>query len=165
MLIGTYEHNLDGKNRVFVPVKFRDELGNNFIYKFHASKYPSIQLYSQKQFESARDEALMRARSPIEKRNILAQFYLGTGEASYDGQGRIVLNQLVTNQAGISKQCIFVGFGDYVEIMSPENYQEYLSSITASNTAAEQALEDESAIYYQYQSEGKFLNLGSINEV
>ena len=34
------------------------------------------------------------------------------------------------------------------------------SALTASNAADEQALEDEASVYRQYQSEGKFLNIG-----
>ena len=160
MFIGTFEHNLDGKNRVILPVKFRNGLGEEFICKFHASKYPSIQLYNAEQFERSRDEALMRARTPIEKRNILAQFHLGTDTASCDGQGRVVLNQMITEAAEIEKNCIFVGFGEYIEVMSPANYKKYLASVTAANAADEQALEDEADVYRKYQSEGKFLNLG-----
>ena len=160
MFIGTFEHNLDGKNRVFLPARFRKELGDEFIYKFHASKYPSIQLYNADEFNKARDEALMRARTPVEKRNILAQYHMGTDIANCDSQGRVVLNQMVTTAAEIEKACIFVGFGDYVEVMSPANYKKYLASITASNAADEQALEDEASVYRQYQSEGKFLNIG-----
>ena len=160
MFIGTFEHNLDGKNRVILPVKFRKGLGEEFICKFHASKYPSVQLYNADEFERSREEALMRARTPVEKRNVLAQFHLGTDTASFDSQGRVVLNQLVASAAEIEKTCIFVGFGDYVEVMSPANYKKYLASITAANAADEQALEDEAEVYRKYQSEGKFLNLG-----
>ena len=31
MLIGEYTHNLDAKGRVFMPAKFRDDLGESFI--------------------------------------------------------------------------------------------------------------------------------------
>ena len=160
LFVGTFEHSLDGKNRVILPVKFRKGLGEEFICKFHASKYPSIQLFNSEQFEQAREEALMRARTPIEKRNILAQFHLGTDTASCDAQGRVVLNQLVTQSAEIEKTCIFVGFGDYVEVMSPSNYKKYLASITASNVADEQALEDEQKKYREHQANGDFLSLG-----
>ena len=160
MFLGTFEHNLDGKNRVILPVKFRKGLGEEFICKFHASKYPSIQLYNAEQFERSREEALMRARTPIEKRNILAQFHLGTDTASCDSQGRVVINQMIAEAAEIEKTCIFVGFGEYIEVMSPSNYKKYLASVTAANAADEQALEDEAAVYRKYQSEGKFLNLG-----
>ena len=57
VLIGTYEHNIDGKNRLFVPAKFRAVLGGEFIFKVCRSKYPSIQLYSKAQFQKEVDEA------------------------------------------------------------------------------------------------------------
>ena len=31
MLIGSYEHSLDAKGRVFMPAKFRDELGSEIV--------------------------------------------------------------------------------------------------------------------------------------
>ena len=31
MLIGEYSHSIDAKGRVFIPAKFREELGENFI--------------------------------------------------------------------------------------------------------------------------------------
>ncbi len=161
MLIGTYEHNLDGKNRVFIPAKFRDDLGENFIYTYHSSKYPSIQLYSKQGFEDALEEALEEAKDRTEKRNIRAEFMMGAGEASYDSQGRVIFSQIVTRQAGIEKQCIFVGFGDYVEVMSPENYNKYLESITLNNTLDEEAIESEKKILRSYKSEGKLLNIKS----
>ena len=160
LFVGTYEHTLDGKNRVILPVKFRKGLGEEFICKLHASKYPSVQLYNAEEFERSREEALMRARSPIEKRNILAQFHLGTDTAGCDSQGRVVLNQMITEAAEIEKTCIFVGFGEYIEVMSPANYKKYLASITASHVADEEALEKEEDVYRQYQAEGKFLSLG-----
>lgn len=160
MFIGTFEHTLDGKNRVILPVKFRKGLGEEFICKFHASKYPSVQLYNAEEFERSRDEALMRARTPIEKRNILAQFHLGTDTASCDSQGRVVLNQMITEAAEIEKTCIFVGFGDYIEVMSPANYKKYLASVTAGNVADEEALESEADVYREHQAKGDFLSLG-----
>ena len=31
MLIGEYEHSLDSKNRIIMPSKFRDDIGEKFI--------------------------------------------------------------------------------------------------------------------------------------
>lgn len=159
MLIGTYEHNLDGKNRVFVPAKFRDELGETVYYTFHSSKYPSIQLYSKQGFEEALEEALLEAKDRTERRNIRAEFMMGAGEVTYDSQGRVVLSPLTTKKAEIEKQCIFVGFVDYVEVMSPENYNKYLESISKNNVLDEEAIESEKKLLRTYKAEGKLLNL------
>ena len=116
MLIGTYEHNIDGKNRLFVPAKFRAILGNEFIFKVNRSKYPSIQLYSKAQFQKEVDEALRGVTAEVLKRNIKAQKYLGTGEAVCNAQGRIVLGGETAKIAKLDKASILTGFGDYVEI-------------------------------------------------
>ena len=31
MLMGEYHHNIDDKNRLIIPSKFREELGNEFV--------------------------------------------------------------------------------------------------------------------------------------
>ncbi len=160
MFIGTFEYNLDGKNRVFLPARFRKGLGDEFIYKISGSKYPSIQLYNIDEFEKSREEALMRARNKVDKRNILAEYHLGTDIATCDSQGRFILNQLVTKTAEIEKTCIFVGFGDYIEVMSPANYNKYIRSIADNNAADEQALEDEREVYRDHLRQGHFLNAG-----
>ena len=160
VLIGTYEHNIDGKNRLFVPAKFRAILGNEFIFKVNRSKYPSIQLYSKAQFQKEVDEALAKITDEYNKKRAEAKRYLGAGEAVCDAQGRIVLTGMAAKIAKLEKSCVLTGFGDYVEVMSPSNYKKYLASITASNAADEQALEDEKNVYRQYQAEGQFLNAG-----
>ena len=73
MLIGTYEHNIDGKNRLFVPAKFRAILGNEFIFKVNRSKYPSIQLYSKAQFQKEVDEALAKITDEYNKKRAEAK--------------------------------------------------------------------------------------------
>ena len=159
MLIGTYEHNLDGKNRVFIPAKFREELGETFYYTFYGSEYPSIQLYSKQGFKDALDEELEKAKDSGEKRAIKAKLLMAAGEASYDNQGRVVFNPMATKKAGIEKQCVFVGFFDYVEVMSPETYEKYLGAITLDSTLDEEASANEKKVYREYKSSGKLLGL------
>ena len=40
MFFGEYQHTLDAKGRMFVPAKFRDELGEKFIADINAIPYP-----------------------------------------------------------------------------------------------------------------------------
>lgn len=164
VLIGTYEHNIDGKNRLFVPAKFRAVLGNEFIFKICRSKYPSVQLYSRDQFRKEVDEALKGVTAEVLKRNIKAQKYLGTGEAVCDAQGRIVLGGETAKLAKLEKACILTGFGDYVEIMSPEVYEAYNTSLLEAAMAEEEAFFAQEEIRNEKRSEGAYLDTDNKTE-
>ncbi len=164
-LVGTYEHNIDGKNRLFVPAKFRNILGNEFIYRVRRSKYPSIQLYSKKQFFKEAEEAVEGIVDEMEKKIILNKKYLGTGEADCDAQGRIVISSYLAKMAKLEKECVLTGFGDFVEIMSADVYVAY-------NDALLEAAEREEEAYYQQEelrnkrrAEGAYLDLAVKTEV
>lgn len=159
VLIGTYEHNIDGKNRLFVPAKFRLFLGNEFIYKVCRSKYPSIQLYSRAQFEKDVEKALENVSEEVLRRRILASKYLGTGEATCDSQGRIVISSSLARLARLEKECILSGFGEYVEIMSPEVYSEYNASLFEAVTLEEDSYFKQEELRCEKRSEGAYLDL------
>ena len=160
MFIGTFEHNMDSKNRVFVPAKFREELGESFYYKLYPSeKYPSIQLYSKEEFRRQFEDPVSGISNLAKKRNLLAQVYLGTDDATVDNQGRISIGSVIARKAGLEKCCIFVGFGSYVELMSPDSYDKYLDKMCESNSEDEAALAAEEAVYRRLRSEGKLLGL------
>ena len=90
MLSGIYEHNIDGKNRVFIPAKFREIMGDEYTYKLCPSKYPSIQLFSKEHYNKLYPETEFDTANPIKDRNLRAGRNLGKGDATCDGQGRIV---------------------------------------------------------------------------
>ncbi|MBO7319698.1 MAG: hypothetical protein J6V06_06755 [Clostridia bacterium] len=163
-MIGTYEHNIDGKNRLFVPAKFRAVLGSEFIFKICRSKYPSVQLYSKAQFQKEVDEALRGVTAEVLRRNIKAQKYLGTGEAVCDAQGRIVLGGETAKLAKLEKACILTGFGDYVEIMSPEVYEAYNASLLEAAVAEEEAYFAQEELRNEKRSEGAYLETNSTEE-
>ena len=40
--VGSYSHSLDAKKRVFIPAKFREELGNEFYITRKFDPYLSV---------------------------------------------------------------------------------------------------------------------------
>ena len=160
MFVGTYEHNMDSKNRVFVPAKFREELGDSFYYKLYASKEcPSIQLYSKDEFRRKFEEPARASLNQAESKILYGKIYMGVDEANVDNQGRISIGSVIARKAGLEKCCIFVGFGSYVELMSPDSYDKYLDKMCESNSEDEAALAAEEAVYRRLRSEGKLLGL------
>lgn len=157
MLIGTYEHNIDGKNRVFVPSKFRDEMGDEYIYRLCPSKYPSIQLYKKDYYFSLFPQKEVDIDNIVQDRRMRAKRIMGNGDASCDGQGRIIINPMIAKLAKLEKQCVFVGFETYVEIMSPETYENYLMSLYEDYIDEEEAYEEEEKRVRELRRQGAFI--------
>ncbi len=157
-LVGTYEHNIDGKNRLFVPAKFRAILGTEFIYKVRRTKFPSIQLYSKAQFFKEVEEALAGAKDDYTKRKIRDAKFFGTGDASCDAQGRIVIGASLGRAAKLDKACVLTGYGDFVEIMSADIYDAYGESLTMASEMEEASYEKENELRCQRRAEGAYLD-------
>ena len=156
---GIYEHNIDGKNRVFIPAKFREIMGDNYIYKLCPSKYPSIQLFSRDHYNELYPQTEVDTANPIKDRNMRAGRNLGKGESTCDAQGRIVISPLISRLAKLQKQCVFVGFETYVEIMDPEVYEAFLLSQCEEYQLEEESYKMEESKKREFRSEGAFISL------
>ena len=126
MLTGEFTHSVDSKNRMFVPAKFRDELGDTFVIsKSVRGNY--LQLLSMSEWEAylAPIKALPRSKSADTLR------YLNRSAAivSPDAQGRVVLTPALLEYAGITKNAVIVGCGDYAEIWSAEYNTELIEGV------------------------------------
>lgn len=126
MLTGEFTHSVDSKNRMFVPAKFRDELGDTFVIsKSVRGNY--LQLLSMSEWEAylAPIKALPRSKSADTLR------YLNRSAAivSPDAQGRVVLTPALLEYAGITKNAVIVGCGDYAEIWSEEYNTELIEGV------------------------------------
>ncbi len=157
-LVGTYEHNIDGKNRLFVPAKFRAILGSEFIYKVQRTKFPSIQLYSKTQFFKEVEEALAGVKDEYRKRKIRDAKFFGTGEATCDAQGRIVISASLGRAAKLDKECVLTGYGDFVEIMSAEIYDAYGEELCRSAEMEEASYSKEEELRCQRRADGIYLD-------
>ena len=135
MLIGTYRHQLDEKNRVRFPSKFKDELKTGFIVAkgtngclFAFSKEKFEELY-QKLSEIPMFDS--EAQKPI--RALLSSAF----ETEEDKQGRILLPQELRNYAKFTKNVVTIGVGNRVEIWSEEVFDDYNTSDSYDEAASE----------------------------
>lgn len=161
MLYGTYEHNIDGKNRIFMPAKFRSELGDDYVYRLYDSGYPTIQVFSRSYYEAQALKDVPGGAMSVQGRRILARCYMGVSECTCDATGRIVLSSVIAKKAGLVKECIVVGFGTYVEIMSAESYDKALTAMSEDNRKEEESYQAEEEIIRNLRSEGAYVDLGN----
>ncbi len=119
MFTGEFEHSVDSKNRIFVPAKFREELGETFMV-VRDIRRPILKMYSLEAWQ----EYLVPIRAQERKISEKALRYLhrNAAQVSPDSQGRIVLSASLLAYAEIKKEAMVVGCSDYCEIWSLDNY-------------------------------------------
>jgi len=117
MFMGEYNHTLDLKNRIIVPSKFRDELGENFVIS--AGLDGCLYLTKKCDWE-AFSKRLSELPFTAETRKLQRHFMRYAQECEPDKQGRINVPQNLKELAGLEKDVVLLGSGTKVEIWSKE---------------------------------------------
>ena len=131
MLIGQYQHNIDAKNRVIVPAKFREDLGE----RFYVTKGLDGCLFvlSEEGWKRLQDKIVAM---PMSKARQLQRFFFsGAAEVEPDKQGRILIPQPLRDYASIEKDVTFIGTGDRAEIWSTEYWTQFNDNLTEDSIA------------------------------
>ena len=136
MFIGQYRHNLDAKNRLIVPAKFRDGLGESFVVTKGLDGCLSI--YTADKWTDMISQLERIPSTKKEARQYLRSLTSKAVECSLDNQGRIQLPQFLLATADITKSCVVVGVADHVEIWPEEAWDSYDEDASSSfETVAE----------------------------
>ncbi len=123
MLLGEYNHNLDTKGRIAVPMKFREKLSagaiitrgiDNCLFVFAANEW-------QKLAERLVALPLAQANSRAFTRLMLA----GAMDVELDTQGRILVPDYLRAYAGLKKEVVVTGLYNRVEIWNAERWSAY----------------------------------------
>jgi len=120
MLTGKYNHSLDSKNRLIIPSKLKEQLGEKVTILRGSDK--CLTVYSEEEWESYAKKISELAKTKV--REITRYIYSNSIEVQPDSQGRVMLPQEMLAFAGITKNVITVGCGRYVEIWAEEIWNE-----------------------------------------
>ena len=134
MFTGEYEHSVDTKNRIFVPAKFREELGESFIIS-RDLRGKRLKIFSQAGWEAYIAPILEQERRISEK--AMRYLHRNAVQVSPDSQGRVVLTRELLGYAEIEKNAVIVGCSTYAEIWSAENWAAELEGESAEDIRAE----------------------------
>ncbi len=117
MLVGEFKHNLDAKGRVFVPAKFRADLGESFIVAKSSKGFLMMMSEDQWDIMYEKIDALALQMGDKETSRWFAKNSMPT---EIDTQGRISISLDQRNYAGLQKEISFIGRRKYVEIWSTD---------------------------------------------
>lgn len=118
MLIGTYRHSIDAKKRMRIPSKFKSELGSNCIITKGTGA--NLMVFSSEGFENLYEKLSNISIFDDEAQKPVRKFLSSAFEAEEDAQGRILLPKELVAHAEITKNIVFVGTGNRVEIWAEE---------------------------------------------
>lgn len=123
MFLGEYRHNLDAKNRLFIPAKFREELGESFVIA-KLMRGECLRVCSVAEWDKYIEPIRNMKRKDSEK--IFRALTKEAIQVSPDAQGRVVLSSALVEKAALEKNAVIIGCNDYVEIWSEAAYQRML---------------------------------------
>lgn len=120
MFVGEHYNRIDEKGRLTVPVKFRFELGEEFVLTRGFDG--CLTLYPQEPWNKFADKLLHLPTTNKEGRKLTRFFVAGACICTLDKQGRILVPENLRNSAGLTKDVVLAGALDHIEIWSKEKW-------------------------------------------
>lgn len=123
MFIGQYNHSIDEKGRMNMPVKFRREVSSGVVVTRGLDH--CLFVYPKAQWQEMAEKL---AQLPITKKSSRAFARLmlaGAWDAELDSQGRIMLPEYLRQYAQIKKHVVVAGLYNRVEIWDEQAWGEY----------------------------------------
>ncbi len=126
---GEQRHTVDSKNRLFVPSKYREELGTQVVVaKSITAK--CIWVYSKENWEKF--EERINSIPQIEAAPVISWLYANSEDLEIDSQGRLALPVKFVKYAGIIKNIVSAGARDHLEIWEENEFDNFIDSADVS---------------------------------
>ncbi|MGI6094224.1 MAG: division/cell wall cluster transcriptional repressor MraZ [Lachnospiraceae bacterium] len=122
MFMGEYSHTIDAKGRLIIPVKYREELGDQFILTRGLDGCLSI--YPMKEWHQLEEKLKALPLNDKNARTFTRFFVSGATLCELDKQGRILVPSTLREFAGLTKDVVVCGTNDRIEIWSKEKWTE-----------------------------------------
>lgn len=116
-MTGKYRHSIDGKGRLFVPSKLREELGEAFYVTIGLQH--SLMILTEAGWRALEDK---KQSLPMAQAQSLRFVFANAVRCEPDKQGRILLPAELRSYANLTQEAVITGFGDKAEIWDAAAY-------------------------------------------
>ena len=123
MFGGEYQHGLDAKNRLFIPAKFREELGESFVIARSIREHCLV-IYSSEEWGRYVALLLAKENRALQER-VLRFLHASMVQATPDAHGRVLLPKQLIDEAKLKKDVVIVGCYNHAEIWDASEYETY----------------------------------------
>jgi MraZ protein len=124
---GTFEHTLDAKNRLTVPVKYRPAFEEGgALLAMPLDQKPCVAIWQPGEYDSYTRRAIEQLPPLSSNRSELERFFFGNSQpVDLDAAGRIMLPTFLTDHAKIAKDVVVVGAGNRLELWGRSGWSEH----------------------------------------
>ena len=120
MLLGTFHHSLDGKNRLVIPSKLAEELDGKLTV-FPSLTDHCLCLYGEAEWQPYAAKINAQPRTKVHK---LARYIFSNAiQLTPDSQNRIIIPSEMLEKVGIRKNVVTMSVSSYCEIWAEELYE------------------------------------------
>jgi MraZ protein len=127
MLIGEYTHSIDEKNRISLPVKFREKMGKKVVVT------PGLDhclfVFQPKEWERISGKLSEASIGQSDNRSFSRFMFGGAVEADIDSIGRILVPDFLQEWANLKGKVAVVGVQSRVEIWNSAAWGEYKKGV------------------------------------
>ena len=132
LLLGQYVHNMDPKNRLFIPSALRDELGLKFVLCTPPNGEKCLFGYAVADWQEL--TAIVNGQPSSRELRLRQRFtYLNVDTVTHDGQGRITIKNSFCEYAGLEREVFILGVGRRIEIWDLSTWNRILEAAKANN--------------------------------
>lgn len=123
MFVGQFVHNLDSKNRITIPSKFRVKLGEKAIITVGFDR--CLAIYTHEEWENLQTKLLSLNSNQSDTRKYI-RFLVGSAtECDCDNHGRVILPANLIEYSHIKKELVILGSLNHIEIWAKEEWSHY----------------------------------------
>ncbi len=123
-MIGTYEHSIDGKGRLIIPSRLKEELGDCFHIGPGFDRYLTI--YPAAAWETVCQRA--QELEDEEELDTMEAFFSQCFPCTVDSQNRIVIPPFLREKAGLEKDVAIVGANTVARIWDAATWNKKMSA-------------------------------------
>ena len=125
MIIGQFNHTIDDKNRLSLPAKFRQEMGEKVVITPGLDS--CLFIFTMKEWEKIAERLSVNESSILQADNRGFNRYLlgGAVEVEIDGVGRMLLPEYLRERAKLKSKVVFIGVKDRAELWDEAAWDAY----------------------------------------
>ena len=112
MFMGEYNHTIDAKNRLIIPSKFREALGDEFVVTKGLDG--CLFVYDNKEWCSFEEKLRSLPLTNKDARTFVRFFLAGAASVEVDKQGRVLIPSVLKEFAGINKEVTLIGLASRI---------------------------------------------------